>query len=45
MLKKTIQVQNPHGVHLRVAAKIVETSQKHKAKVTFYGSSGFGVGK
>ena len=36
MLKKTIRVENPHGMYLRVAAKIVEASQKHDAKVTFY---------
>ncbi len=36
MLKKIITVENPHGMHLRVAAQVVEASQKHKAKVTFY---------
>ena len=36
MLKKIITVENPHGMHLRVAAQVVEGSQKHKAKVTFY---------
>lgn len=36
MLSKKITIQSPHGLHLRVAAKVVEASQQHKAKVTFY---------
>lgn len=31
-----ITIQTPHGLHLRVAAKIVEASRQHKARVTFY---------
>ncbi len=36
MLKKIITVENPHGMHLRVAAQVVQASREHKAKVTFY---------
>lgn len=36
MQSKTITVQSPQGIHLRVAAKVVEVSRQHQSKVTFY---------
>ncbi len=36
MLTKTLTIQDPHGMHLRVAADVVRASQGHRAEVTFY---------
>ena len=36
MLSKIITVQNPNGMHLRVAAQIVQTALRHRSKITFY---------
>jgi phosphocarrier protein len=36
MLTKTLTIKDPHGIHLRVAAKVVKASQSHQAEVVFY---------
>lgn len=36
MLSKIITVRNPNGMHLRVAAQVVQTARRYKSKVTFY---------
>lgn len=36
MLSKIITVQNPNGMHLRVAAQVVQTARRHRSKITFY---------
>lgn len=36
MKSKVIRIQNPNGIHLRVAAKVVEASREHQSKITFY---------
>ena len=35
MISKEIEIRAPHGLHLRVAAKIVEANKDSKTKVTF----------
>ena len=35
MLSKEIEIRAPHGLHLRVAAKIVRANTDSKTKVTF----------
>ena len=35
MISKEIEIKAPHGLHLRVAAKIVKASKDSKAKVVF----------
>ncbi len=35
MISKEIEIKTPHGLHLRVAAKIVEANKGSKTKVTF----------
>ena len=36
MISKEIEIKAPHGLHLRVAAKIVQANKDSKAKVTFF---------
>ena len=36
MISKEIVIKAPHGLHLRVAAKIVEANKDSKAKVVFF---------
>ena len=35
MISKEIEIRAPHGLHLRVAAQIVEANKDSKAKVIF----------
>jgi len=35
MISKEIEIRTPHGLHLRVAAKIVQANKDSKAKVVF----------
>ena len=35
MISKEIEIKAPHGLHLRVAAKIVEANKDSKAKIVF----------
>jgi len=35
MISKNIEIRAPHGLHLRVAAKIVEANKDSKAKIIF----------
>jgi len=35
MISKEIEIRAPHGLHLRVAAKIVQANKDSKAKVIF----------
>ena len=35
MISKEIEIKAPHGLHLRVAAKIVQANKDSKAKVVF----------
>ena len=35
MITKTVQVENPHGIHLRIAAKIVEISKQNQCRIDF----------
>ena len=35
MISKEIEIKAPHGLHLRVAAKIVESNKGSKTRVTF----------
>ena len=35
MISKKIVIRAPHGLHLRVAAKIVEANKDSKAKIIF----------
>ncbi len=36
MLSKIITVKNAHGMHLRMAALIVQTARRYKSTITFY---------
>ena len=35
MISKDIEIKTPHGLHLRVAAKIVKANKDSKTKVVF----------
>lgn len=35
MITKEIEIKTPHGLHLRVAAKIVEANKDSKTQITF----------
>jgi phosphotransferase system HPr (HPr) family protein len=35
MINKEIEIKAPHGIHLRVAAKIVQANKDSKTKITF----------
>ena len=35
MINKEIEIKAPHGLHLRVAAKIVQANKDSKAKIIF----------
>jgi phosphocarrier protein len=35
MISKEIEIRTPHGLHLRVAAKIVQVNKRSKTKVIF----------
>ena len=35
MINKEIEIKTPHGIHLRVAAKIVQANKDSKTKITF----------
>ena len=36
MITKDIEIKAPHGLHLRVAAKIVEKTKDSQSKIVFY---------
>ena len=36
MITRTLKVENPHGIHMRVAAKIVEIAQKNRCRLDFF---------
>jgi len=36
MISKQIEIKAPHGLHLRVAAKIVEANKDSNTKMVFY---------
>ena len=36
MISKEITIKTPHGLHLRVAAKIVRAVKQGTSKITFY---------
>ena len=35
MINKEIEIKTPHGIHLRVAAKIVQANKDSKTKIIF----------
>lgn len=36
MITKTVKVEIPNGIHMRIAAKIVEISKQNKGRMDFY---------